>query len=180
MLISLELETVEYRIHRQIYVYANNYSCSNDTNYNNRCSPFPMSNRKGGIGIRVFPRVEEAKSRGPPEIHPCLSCSGLGLGTSRGKERRRTSRPTNLHIWLRVATAPIGIAKSQIGLVRGPDPLRPHARPLRPPWFDGDGFRGKVFPGKLFVTLAFPRRALSLSRDFNTWNYATRGLFHRV
>lgn len=39
---------------------------------------------------------------------------------SRGKERRRTSRPLNLHIWLRVAAAPIGIAKSQIGLVRGP------------------------------------------------------------
>ena len=47
---------------------------------------------------------------------------------SRGKERRRTSRPPNLHIWLRVATAPIGIAKSQIGLVRGPtlSPRRSH------------------------------------------------------
>lgn len=156
MLISLELETVEYRIHRQIYVHANNYSCSNDTNYNNRCSPFPMSNRKGGIGIRVFPRVEEAKSRGPPEIHPCLSCSGLGLGTSRGKERRRTSRPTNLHIWLRVATAPIGIAKSQIGLVRGPDPLPTPRTPPSSPLIRRRRFSWKSISRQAFRYISFP------------------------
>lgn len=95
--------------------------------------------------------MEDAKSRGPPEIHPCLSCSGLGLGTSRGKERRRTSRPTNLHIWLRVATAPIGIAKSQIGLVRGPDPLRrpsPLIRRRRFSWksISRQAFRYVTFP----------------------------------
>lgn len=67
---------------------------------------------------------------------------------SRGKERRRTSRPLNLHIWLRVATAPIGIAKSQIGLVRGPTlsdvpTLIPRRR-----------FSWKSIPGKLFVTFS--------------------------
>lgn len=94
---------------------------------------------------------------------------GWGWVESRGKERRRTSRPPNLHIWLRVATAPIGIAKSQIGLVRGPDPLRRY--PTHTPSFDGDGFRGKVFPFRY----AFPPRftafsyfRLAVSRHFNT------------
>lgn len=168
MLNRTSLETVEYRI--QIIIPVQTIQITT--------TPVPLSQcRKGGIGggIRVFPCVEDAKSRGPPEIHPCLSCSGLGLGTSRGKERRRTSRPTNLHIWLRVATAPIGIAKSQIGLVRGPDPLRA-SLPLDS---TETVFVEKYFPAS-FSLRYLSLHAFPLSRDFNTWNYATRGLFDRV
>lgn len=166
MLNRTSLETVEYRI--QIIIPVQTIQITT--------TPFPMSKGWNRWRYTRFPVRGGRQIPGPTGNSSLFVVFGVrGLGTSRGKERRRTSRPTNLHIWLRVATAPIGIAKSQIGLVRGPDPLRA-SLPLDS---TETVFVEKYFPAS-FSLRYLSLHAFPLSRDFNTWNYATRGLFDRV
>lgn len=142
MLNRTSLETVEYRI--QIIIPVQTIQITT--------TPFPMSKGWNRWRYTRFPVRGGRQIPGPTGNSSLFVVFGVrGLGTSRGKERRRTSRPTNLHIWLRVATAPIGIAKSQIGLVRGPDPLRrpsPLIRRRRFSWksISRQAFRYVTFP----------------------------------
>lgn len=140
-----------------------------------------MSNRKGGIG--AFSRAWRTPNPGAHRkfIPVCRVRGGhvAGKGT---KKDVASYESAYLAKGSYCANWNCKIANWTCSRTRPSPASRPHAHPL--PSFAGDGFRGKVFPGKLFVTLAFPRRILdfrlAVSRDFNTCNYATRGLFDRV
>lgn len=185
---NLNFRYMEYTVCRQQHIRQlplfddTNYDGSGSTKSIEQTRPQPSRSSKRYVpsfamaiqdsgGSTRFPLcVKDARTRGHRKFIPVCRVR-VRTGMSRGKERRRTSRPLNLHIWLRVATAPIGIAKSQIGLVRGPTlsdvpTLIPRRR-----------FSWKSIPGKLFVTLSMPRpvasfRALPLYTVFYR-NYST-------